>query len=328
MQLLAGDIGGTHSRLMLASMLDGRLQIEDEKHYASEAFDDFLPLVEKFLQQHGKKTRPAAACFAVAGPVRRQCARITNLPWQLQADELASRLGIPSLMLINDFQAIGYGMAQLQATDFVELQAGRPEEEGRRALIGAGTGLGEALLIWQDDHYVPWPTEGGHVDFAPRDELEMELLRWLRTAHGHVSYEMVLSGPGLVRIYEFLHDSGRFPDSPAVWKGITAASISEQALAGSDELAEAALDCFVRIYGAQAGNFALNCLATGGVYIAGGIAPHILEKLRHDSFIEAFRDKGPLSHLMHDIPVSVILNEKAGLLGAAECAARLSKSVS
>ncbi|TNG00464.1 MAG: glucokinase [Gammaproteobacteria bacterium] len=328
MKLLAGDIGGTNSRLMLVDSTNDDMQIDVQLTFPSEEFADLLPIVEAFLEQIDPDTQIDAACFAIAGPVRDDSAQVTNLPWRLRKAALAQALNIQNLSLINDFQAIGYGIGRLNESDYSVIQAGQPETHGRCALIGAGTGLGQAMLIWQDGHYVPWPTEGGHADFAPRDELEVELWRYLHDKYGFVNYELVLSGDGLVRIYEFLREQGKYPETTQMKQALQsdedqAAVISRFASERHDELAMASLEVFVRIYGAQAGNFALNCLATGGVYIAGGIAPKIIDKLHEGEFLKAFRAKGNMSHLMHDMPVKVIMNEQVGLLGAADYAAKM-----
>jgi glucokinase len=328
MKLLAGDIGGTNSRLMLVDNTNNEMRVETQLTFPSEEFTDLLPIIEAFMQQVDGDTQVDAACFAVAGPVREDSARVTNLPWRLRKAALAQALNIEAVALINDFESIGYGIGRLSGSDLSVIQAGHPEHHGRRALIGAGTGLGQALLIWQDGHYVPWPTEGGHVDFAARDELQVALWRYLHKQHGFVNYELVLSGSGLVRIFEFLRQHGEYVETDEMQQAMQsdehqAAVISRFAMEKNDALANACMDLFVAIYGAQAGNFGLNCLATGGVYIAGGIAPKIIDKLHQGEFLKAFHEKGNMSHLMHDMPVKVITNEQVGLLGAADYAARL-----
>ncbi len=324
MKVLAGDIGGTHCRLMLAQQQSAGLQVVAEQSYASATYPDLLPVIETFLAEHAGAKRPDAACFAVAGPVRHGQARITNLPWQLDEDRLAEQLQIPHLSLINDFEAIGHGLDELEETDLCVLQRGDAEVGARRALIGAGTGLGQALLIYRHGAYRPYPTEGGHVAFAPQDELQIRLLEHLLEQQDYVSYETLLSGSGLIRIYQFLLDTGRHDDQHLLdQNGDKAALISKAALADEDPAASAALDCFIRIYGAQAGNFALDCLATAGVYIAGGIATKVVPALQKGGFMQAFLHKGKMATLMQQIPVSLILNDNVGLRGAAKYASRL-----
>lgn len=332
MRVLAGDIGGTKTRLLLAECTASACVPIVERTYTSAAFTGLASIVRVFLQGVGATDAAAErACFAVAGPVREtetgQSARITNLPWELHSAHLATELEIPRVRLINDFQGVGYGIDALGPDDFEVLQAGQVTTHAPRAIIGAGTGLGQAILIWQNDHYEVYPTEGGHADFAPTDARQMGLLRELMREFGRVSYERVLSGPGLVRIYAFLRDSRKAEESPALREamhlGDPAAAISAYALTRNDPLASLALDLFVRIYGAQAGNLALTCLAQGGVYIAGGIAPQIIERLRDSTFLTAFNDKGRMAPLTTEMPVRVILNPRVGLFGAALAAARL-----
>ncbi len=322
MRVLAGDIGGTHTRLCLLEKGAEKIQIVREQIYASRQYPDLVPILKAFLQ-NDVDPLPEAACFAVAGPVRDQQARVTNLPWLLKTVELKNALSIDRLALINDFQAIGYGLSTLADKQLVTLQSGQPEKHARRALIGAGTGLGISSLIYQDGCYVPYPSEGGHVGFAPADELQIRLLRYLQRSLDYVCYEHLLSGPGLQRIYQFFLQENRSPsefsnsimqaDDPAV-------EISHHGLLGDDEIAVQTLDCFVHIYGAQAGNVALNYLASGGVYIAGGIAPKVIERLNTDYFLGAFHDKGVMSELMQSFPIKVVMEEQVGLLGAAKFA--------
>lgn len=328
MRILAGDIGGTKTALQLAEIDGATLHPIAERRYESAQYPDLELIVEDFLVGEGAaRNPPITACFAVAGPVRGQRARVTNLPWNLDAELLQQRLGIANVMLINDFQGVGYGVAALEEDGLLVLQAGEPVPGGTRALLGAGTGLGQALLVWTGERYRVLGTEGGHVDFAPRDALELELLEHLLRSHHRVSYETLLSGRGLVRIFEFLRDSGRgAPDAElaaALAEGDPAAAIANFALGGRDPLAVQALQRFVEIYGAQAGNLALNCLPTGGLYIGGGIAPKILPALQDGRFMEAFRAKAPMAEVLASIPVSVVLDDRTGLYGAREVARQL-----
>jgi glucokinase len=324
-RVLAGDIGGTKTWMQLAEVRPGHTQVLLEQRYDSQAYADFLPLALDFLHRTRSFGSAHSACFALAGPVIGQQGKVTNLPWHLDAHTLAREIGIRAVRLVNDFEAIGYGIEALRDEDLVvlQLQSGEARIHAPCALIGAGTGLGQGILVWEGDHYEPLPTEGGHADFAPVDEQQIALLRYLMERYGHVSYERVLSGPGLVNIYQFLRDSA--PQSPTLRQatGDPAAAISEAALAGSDPLAAEALDLFVRIFGAQAGNLALACLPHEGLYVAGGIAPKILEKLRSGIFMESFLAKGRMTPVLSGVPVKVILNAKVGLLGAALAAGRL-----
>ncbi len=319
LRVLAGDIGGTHARLCLAEKKAGKIHILHEQVYASQQYPDLLPIVKDFLQHH-PDIHPAAACFAVAGPIRQQEARVTNLPWRLDAGEMEKSLAMDKVTLFNDFQAAGYGLATLAEDQLFTLQTGQPEEWAPCALIGAGTGLGISSLIYQDHRYVPYPSEGGHVGFAPADEEQSRLFTYLQSSLGYVCYEHLLSGAGLLHIYRFFveeHGVASAFSERIMQAADPAADISHHAQLGDDELASRTLDCFIRIYGAQAGNVALNYLATGGVYLAGGIAPKIIEQLKSDHFLAAFHNKGAMSDLMQSFPIKVIMEEKVGLLGAA-----------
>jgi glucokinase len=248
-----------------------------------------------------------------------------NLPWVVDAHELARDLKVPSVRLLNDLEANAYGIAALDAQDFVTLNPGAPGATGNAAVISVGTGLGEAGLFWNGETHLPFACEGGHADFAPRNALEAELMLWLQARHGRVSYERVLSGPGLLSIYEFLRDTGKGSEAPelreALRQGDGPAAISAAGLEGRDALCVKALDLFVSLYGAEAGNLALKVMATGGVYIGGGIAPKILKKLQAPAFLEAFADKGRMRPLLEAMPVKVITKDTAALLGAARVAA-------
>ncbi len=317
--VLAGDVGGTHTRLALFETRTGRPALLREKVFPSREHAGFLELVESFLA--GETTRPAAACFGVAGPVRHGRCQATNLPWVVDAAELAAALDIPHIALLNDLEAFAWAIDELPASSLAVLSPGDPSADGNAALIAAGTGLGEAGLAWDGRHRRPFATEGGHASFAPQGEVEIELLRHLARRHSHVSWERVVSGPGLASIHEFLCAHRRAP-VPA-WlaeemaAGDPAAAISRAALGGRDEIAVDALDLFVRGLGAEAGNLALKTMATAGVYLGGGIPPKILLRLRAPDFLEAFRAKGRMRPVLEAMPVTVILDEGAGLLGAA-----------
>jgi len=317
--ILAGDVGGTKVHLGLYDFTQGKLQCTRDKQYPAKEYSGLEEIVKEFL---GADT-VSAACFGVPGPVRNGRLRLTNLPWTLDSRELAAGLVIEHLFLINDLEANGYGIAELSADQIFTLSDGDASQTGNRALMAAGTGLGEALLIWNGHIHVPNPSEGGHSDYAPRNEDEIDLLRFLKQKYnGRISFERVVSGMGLTNIYEFLREV-RGMDEPA-WLAERLAAvhdpnsvITELALSAKSEICEKALDMFVSAYGAEAGNLALKVLSVGGVYIGGGIAPRILEKLKDGTFIKAFTDKGRLSQLLINMPVRVILESKAALLGAA-----------
>jgi glucokinase len=324
MRILAGDIGGTKTLLQVAEVHSGAVQTLHERRYASADYADLAPMVREFLSRAPAQA-VEAACFAVAGPVVGTRARVTNLPWELEAGALAEELALPRVAMINDFEAVGHGLAALGPEDLLVLQTGQEVARAPRVLLGAGTGLGQAVLFWCEGGYRVVATEGGHVDFAAVDELQLDLLRFLIRRHGRVSYERVLSGSGLVAVYEFLRERGEQAESAALRGAMAeqdpAAAIS-QAAAG-DALAGRALDLFVRIYGQQAGNLALGVLADGGIYIAGGIAPRMLDRLRDGPFLEGLHHKGRMAALVKRMPVKVVRNPGVGALGAALVAARL-----
>ncbi|HQU16576.1 MAG: glucokinase [Chromatiales bacterium 21-64-14] len=333
MKVLAGDLGGTKTLLLVADCGPGTCIPLREQRYESATYEGLLPMVEEFLGTLGReRVGIERACFGVAGPVapvspERQRARITNLPWELDTAQLAGDLELRRVRLINDFQAVGYGVEALQDDDLVTLQRGEPVHGGPRVVIGAGTGLGEGLLLWHADHYEALASEGGHVDFAPTDAEQDAVLEGLRREYGRVSYERVLSGPGLVNVFRHLPlGAGETPSAAlqqALTQGDPAAAISEFAQSGRDAIAQRALTCFIRIYGAQSGNLALTVMATGGVFLAGGIAAKILPQLREGPFLDAFLDKGRMGPLLKRFPIHVIRNPRVGLLGAALAASRL-----
>jgi glucokinase len=316
-RLLAGDVGGTKTLLRLFTA--GEDPEEDlERRYESAARATFDEILEDFLPG----AQPVdAACFAIAGPVLGNSARVTNLPWSLDAHDLAVRFGIARVRLVNDFYGVAASLPLLVGNDLRVLNTGDPDPASPRAVLGAGTGLGEAIVIPEGDRWLIVPGEGGHSDFAPADELQDQLLRALRGRYGHVSWERILSGNGIVEIYRFLH--GR--EGITVRDDLDPAEIAEAARDG-DPLAAASMDLFVSIYGAEAGNLALKVLARGGVYIAGGIAAKNVDRLTDGRFLDAFVTKGRFEPVLRDIPVHVIMNDRAGLLGASELARSLHES--
>lgn len=321
--ILAGDIGGTHTRLAIFDYRNSRTKPVSMRIYPSRDYESLDAIVRVFVGE--QKISVNAACFGVAGPVKYGRSETSNLAWVVNSRKLASELSLESVELLNDLEASAYGIALVEPKDFVVLNEGVTDDGGMAALISAGTGLGQAGLRWEGGYYKPFPSEGGHADFAPRNKLETELLLFLLKHYDHVSYERVLSGPGLYNIYKFLRDSGR-GDEPA-WLSERMAHddpssvIAQAALEGSSKLCVHSLDLFVSIYGAEAGNLALKFLATGGVFVGGGIAPKIIEKLRDQTFMEAFKAKGRLRALLEAVPVRVILNDQTALLGAARYAA-------
>jgi len=321
--ILAGDIGGTNTRLAIFELGEGRLRDTVIEVFPSQEYEGVDAIVRKFTVTY--KHPIESACFCVAGPVREGRSELPNLGWIVDAHQLASKLGLETVEVINDLEANAYGMAELETKDFAVLNEGTSHAGDNAALISAGTGLGEASLRRVGDHYQAFASEGGHVDFAPRNELEAELLLYLLGQYGHVSYERVLSGPGLYNIYKFLRDTGRDQEPPWVTERMSqedpSVVISQAALEQSCNLCVRALDLFVSVYGAETGNLALKVLATGGIFVGGGIAPKIIRKLTDSTFMKAFVAKGRMRSLVEAIPVHVILNDKTALLGAARLAA-------
>jgi glucokinase len=322
--ILAADIGGTSSRLAVFDVKDGQLRRVVQERYASAGHNRLEEIVRVFQSSH--RLRIDHACFAVAGPVIGGRSDAPNLPWSVDASQLAREIGLASVGLLNDLEANAYGIPELGPEDLAVLNAGSTKAAGNQVVISAGTGLGVAGLYWDGQDHHPFATESGHADFAPNTDLEVDLLHHLRGKHGHVSWERVVSGPGLVAVYEFLRDTGRGSEPPwlrdALSKEDLAAVISRAAQDGSSEICRRALDLFTSVYGAEAGNAALGVLATGGVYVGGGIAPKIIDTLKRGIFMEAFLAKGRLRSLLEAMPVRVILNDLTALLGAARWAAR------
>ncbi len=358
--ILAGDIGGTKVNLALYDWKQERVDPTREATFASSDFEYFEDLLEEFLapakpeeeeEEEGAEPsdeepraedpgeaeaaapRPETvdvACFGVAGPVVDNRSRTTNLPWTIDGSAISTRFDIPHVRLLNDLEATAYGLLVLHPDELEVLNAGTPPKTNHPiGLIAAGTGLGEAILFWDGARYQPIPSEGGHADFGPNSDQEIELLRHLRTTYLHVSYERVLSGAGLHAIYEFLRDSKKNEPTWLAERLKAAdppATIAEAGLKKQAEIAVQALDLFASIYGAEAGNLALKAMALSGVYLAGGIAPKVLPKLKDGTFMRAFTAKGRYKRLLGAIPVRVIMNQKAAILGAAAVAAQISRS--
>jgi glucokinase len=320
--ILAGDVGGTKVALALFDFQSGNLHHAAEKRYPAKDYPGLEAIVKEFLAEYQQEGKVSAACFGVPGPVRHGVLRLTNLPWTLDSRKLSLDLGIDHVFLINDLEANGYGIPELKAEQIFTLSAGDPSSAGSRALISAGTGLGEAFLVWNGTRHIPMASEGGHCDFAARNEDEIDLLRHLqKKLGGRVSYERVIAGVGIKDVYDFLRDERKM-DEPAWLRERMAtedpnAVIGELGESGKNELCAKTLDIVVGAYGAEAGNLALKVLATGGVYVGGGIAPKILKKLEDGTFMKAFTDKGRLSDLLVQTPVRVILESRAALIGAA-----------
>ncbi|HEY0308429.1 MAG TPA: glucokinase [Acidobacteriaceae bacterium] len=334
--ILAGDVGGTKVHLALYSFEQGRLQKVREKKFPAQNYDGLEKIVLEFLS--GETELITAACFGCPGPVKDNRLKLTNLPWTLDGHLLSGELNIDHVFLINDLEANGYGIPELGPEAIFTLHEGDPGSVGHRALISAGTGLGEAVLIWNGRIHLPIPSEGGHADFAARNDLEIEMLQYLRaTLKGRVSWERVVSGLGLKNIYGFLRDAKKM-DEPE-WLKARIAKEDQNAVIGDcggknpgeegySELCAKTLEMFVSAYGAEAGNSALKVLASGGIYLGGGIAPKILKKMQDGTFTQAYLDKGRLSPLLETIPVRVILDDSCALMGAAAYAEARSAAIS
>jgi len=321
--ILAGDIGGTNSRLAFFEEQGGELRLALHRDFPSRQARGLEEIVARFVAQEGQRVECAG--FGVAGPVRDGRCTATNLPWVIEAAALARELGLSAAALLNDLEAYAWGAMELPAADFLVLNPGAPGASGNAAVVAAGTGLGQAGLYWDGQRYHPFACEGGHADFAPNGDLQVELYRYLAAKLGHVSCERVLSGPGLKNVYDFLRDTGHFPEPAWLGEELRAAenppaTIAGGALEHKAEICEQALDLWTAVYGSEAGNFALRILATGGVYLGGGIAPKIRSKLQEPTFLRAFVAKGRMQPLLESVPVRIILNESAGLIGAARCA--------
>ncbi len=332
MQLLAGDIGGTKTILRLVQF-DGNVRDTlHEQRFVSSDYADLVPLVKDFLAAAPVAAHPQTACFAIAGPVVNNCSQLTNLAWSLRSDRIADELGLNTVELINDFSAVGYGVLGLTPEDLCTLQAGTPDEQAPIAIIGAGTGLGQGFLINCGGQYQVFPSEGGHVDFAPRSELEFQLLHYLLEKHAisRVSVERVVSGQGIVSIYQFLRDRNFATESEELGQIVRnweqgaghrselpdpAAAISKAAT--TDRLAGRTMEMFIDAYGAAAGNLALKLLPYGGLYVAGGVTAKNVALIQEGSFLSTFSHKGRMSQLLDNVPVHLVINQDVGLIGAA-----------
>jgi glucokinase len=322
--ILAGDIGGTKTNLALYEVINGTLVIKTQQQFASQEFATFGEIISKFLELTSPEAINAA-CFGIAGPIIDGHCRTTNLPWNISTAELQKLLKTPNVRLLNDLEATAYGMLYLQKEEFVELNPNAVFKDANRAVIAAGTGLGEGMLFYDGQNYHPSGSEGGHCDFAPLNAEQDKLLVWLRERYpAHVSYERILSGPGIYTLYEFLKESGFAPEplemQNADKNADKSALVSKCALELKDPLCSKTLELFAEIYGAEASNLALKSLSLGGVYIGGGIAPKILPILTNEHFMRGFLAKGRFEELLGTMPVKISLNAETALLGAAHFA--------
>jgi len=318
--ILAGEIGATRTRLAAFDTEGNKLQLVVEKTYMSQEHGGLAEIITGFIKTEGIPVH--SACFGVAGPVTAGRSKISNLPWTIDRRELASQLKLDSVGLINDLEAYAYGIDALESKDFITLSEGAEDAEGNRAVISARTGLGVAGLYWDGFRHHPFACEGGHADFAPRNKLDMELLTYLQGKHGRVSCERILSGPGIKNIYDFLRDTkksdepkelreqmSQAPDPPAL--------ISKLAAEGKTPICDQTMSLFVTIYGAETGNCALHFMSTGGIFIGGSIAAKNINKMKDPAFMKSFLDKGRMTPLLKQMLVKIVLNDDAGIIGAA-----------
>ena len=318
--ILAGEIGATRTRLAAFETEGNKLQRVTEKIYMSQEHPGLPQIIADFILTEGIPVH--SACFGVAGPVRAGRSKISNLPWTIDSRELAKQLKLSSVGLLNDLEAYAYGIDALESKDFVTLSEGIEDAEGNRAVISARTGLGVAGLYWDGYRHHPFACEGGHADFCPRSDLEIELLRYLLKKYGRVSCERILSGPGIKNIYDFLRDSGRAEEPDWLKNQMSQAHdppalISQLAHHNKAAICEQTMSIFVSIYGAATGNCALHFLSTGGIFIGGSIAARNLARMKDPIFMQSFLDKGRMEPLLKDMPVKIILNDDSGIIGAA-----------
>src|SRR5712692_10754513 len=318
--ILAGDISGTRTRLAAFETEGSKLKCVIERTYPSQDHGGLAEIVADFVKSEGIPVH--SACFGVAGPVRSGRSKISNLPWTIDSRELAQQLKLDSVGLINDLEAYAYGVDALESKDLVTLSEGSEHAEGNRAVISARTGLGVAGLYWDGFRHHPFACEGGHMDFAPRNELEVELFRYVLKKYGRISCERLLSGPGIKNIYDFLRDTQKAEEPQWLKDQIAAATdapalISQLAQEGKAAICDRAMTIFVSIYGAETGNVALNFLSTGGIFIGGSVAAKNVSKMKDPIFMQSFLDKGRMTPLLKEMPVTIVLNDDSGIIGAA-----------
>ena len=328
--ILAGDLGGTNFRIALFRVVNGKngtLKKLRSDRFASNNFNSLHEAVHSFLDKGEVPGTITTACFGVPGPNVGGVVQLPNLNWTIEVSNLPKLLSIPRVAILNDLEAMAFGIGELRHSDCLLLQAGAGSRAGNQCIIAPGTGLGEAGLFWDGHRHLPWANEGGHADFAPTDDVQAALLEFLHKEFGRVSCERVIAGLGIHNIYRFLRDTGRGKEKPAIAEkmltGDIGAIIDQHSRDNSCALCRDTMDIFIRILGSEAGNLALKTMATGGVFLGGGIPPRILEHLRRPLFLESFLNKGRMRPLLETMPLSVILNDDTALLGAARYGARM-----
>jgi glucokinase len=324
--ILAGDLGGTNFRVAVFRDDAEMSRLHFAKFHSAD-HSSIEEMVGLFLKDLALESSIRTACFGVPGPNIAGIVTASNLGWKIEINALPKLIGVPRVEVLNDLESTAYGLSALLQTDLAPLQAGSGSHAGNQCVIAPGTGLGEAGLFWDGTRHTPWACEGGHADFAPTDELQHDLLTFMRREYGSVSFERVVSGMGIANIYRFLRDTGRGVETPAVAREImeqdTAAVIDRHAADGSCPLCRSTMDLFVRALGAEASNLALKTMSTGGVFLGGGIPPKILPLLRRPLFLESFLNKGRLRSLLETMPINVVLNDETALLGSAKNALRM-----
>jgi glucokinase len=324
--ILAGDLGGTNFRVAVFRDDAEMTRLHFAKFHSAD-HSSVEEMVGLFVKDLTLESPLRTACFGVPGPNIAGIVTASNLGWKIEINSLPKLIGIPRVEVLNDLESTAYGLSALLQTDLAPLQAGSGSHAGNQCVIAPGTGLGEAGLFWDGTRHTPWACEGGHADFAPTDELQHDLLTFLRREYGSVSFERVVSGMGIANIYRFLRDTGRGVETPTVASEIieqdAAAVIDKHASDGSCPLCRSTMDLFVRALGAEASNLALKTMATGGVFLGGGIPPKILPLLRRPLFLESFLNKGRLRPLLETMPINVVLNDETALLGSAKNALRM-----
>jgi glucokinase len=324
--ILAGDLGGTNFRVAVFRDDAEMTRLHFAKFHSAD-HSSVEEMVGLFLKDLTLESPLRTACFGVPGPNIAGIVTASNLGWKIEINSLPKLIGIPRVEVLNDLESTAYGLSALLQTDLAPLQAGSGSHAGNQCVIAPGTGLGEAGLFWDGTRHTPWACEGGHADFAPTDDLQHDLLTFLRREYGSVSFERVVSGMGIANIYRFLRDTGRGVETPTVASEImehdAAAVIDKHAADGSCPLCRSTMDLFVRALGAEASNLALKTMATGGVFLGGGIPPKILPLLRRPLFLESFLNKGRLRSLLETMPINVVLNDETALLGSAKNALRM-----
>lgn len=334
MIVLSGDVGGTSTRMQLTEFDNNdEMKVLKNFHYSNKNYTNFTNIIKAFFENAQIDEKQInSVCFAVAGPVVNNAVNITNLPWVVELDAIKKQLNKETVALINDFEGIGYGLKTLRPSDLHTMEPGKPRENGLISYIGAGTGLGVGFMTFANGSYIVNPTEGGHVDFAPTDDVQIELLQYMRKKRHRISFERVVSGQGLVHIYHYVRDNKIYgeEENPELRFYIEsgqnidiAATLAEYAIKHKDIMAMRALDIFINIYGTAVGNLALTTLPYGGLYVVGGIAPKLLPQIKSGGFMERYFDKGRMSNLLYDIPLHIVTNTDVGLLGAAMYAKRI-----